>query len=82
MTTTAVEWSWWDDKKWIKYDSTLTATLEREFQAGTKKIACDKERFVDVNFASIGDIRKQLHHADENLVGYDRSCVCVFYFGS
>jgi hypothetical protein len=69
---TAVEWSWWSDKAWVKYDAALTLKLENEFQEGNKKIACDKERFVDLNFATIDDIRKQLHHSDERLIGLQR----------
>lgn len=69
---TAVEWSWWSDKAWVPYDAALTLKLENEFQEGNKKIACDKERFIDLNFSTIDEIRKQLHHSDERLIGLQR----------
>jgi hypothetical protein len=39
---------------------------------GSKKIKCDDQRFLDLKFATIGEVRKQVHHDDANLVGLQR----------
>jgi hypothetical protein len=69
---TAVRWAWFDDKKWIEYDAAVNGALEAAFGNGEKKIAVDKERFVDVNFASNAEIQKCLKNADPSLVGVQR----------
>jgi hypothetical protein len=71
-TMTAVRWAWFDDKKWIEYDAAVNGALEAAFGNGEKKIAVDKERFVDVNFASNAEIQKCLKNADPALIGVQR----------
>lgn len=75
MTTsiTAVQWSWWDDKKWIAYEKSINLSIETAFtRDGSKRITVDKERFIDVNFADNAAIQKCLSNSDPDLIGVQR----------
>jgi hypothetical protein len=72
VSVTAVQWSWWDDKKWVAYDAATNLAIELAFGKGEKRIGVDKERFVDVDFADNAAIQKCLANSDAALIGVQR----------
>eukprot|EP01098_Paradermamoeba_levis_P007128 TRINITY_DN2957_c0_g5_i2.p1 TRINITY_DN2957_c0_g5~~TRINITY_DN2957_c0_g5_i2.p1 ORF type:complete len:488 (+),score=180.22 TRINITY_DN2957_c0_g5_i2:103-1464(+) len=71
----AVKWQWYGDKGWADYDKKVVDNMEEEFQEKkSKKIKVDKERYVDIDFKSGADIKKNFNgmEKEENLVGIQR----------
>lgn len=71
----AVKWQWYNDKTWANFDTKLMDNLETEYTKNkTKKIKVDKERFVDVDFKSEAEIRKNFNGMEKEtgLIGIQR----------
>jgi len=45
------KWYWMGDNGWAPFDAAKTKILETDFNKGSKKIAIDKERYVDLSLS-------------------------------
>ena len=42
------DWFWFDDKKWVEYDASVSKKLEEGFWSGESKVGTDAQRFVEI----------------------------------